>query len=111
MDIHFHYLSADAKKDGPSAGFASLVALISALEKKKVPSDIAFTGEVSLTGNILKIGGLKEKLIGAYNYGIKTVYIPADNAMDLVYLPDIIKENMQIILVSNLDEAYTKLFK
>ena len=111
MDIHFHYLSADAKKDGPSAGFASLVALISALEKKKVPSDIAFTGEVSLTGNILKIGGLKEKLIGAYNYGIKTVYIPADNAMDLVYLPDIIKENMQIILVSNIDEAYTKLFK
>lgn len=111
MDIHFHYLSADTKKDGPSAGLASIVALLSVLEKKKIPSDIAFTGEISLNGNILKIGGLKEKLIGAYNNGIKTVYIPASNEMDLVYLPDVIKENMQINLVSNIDEAYTKLFK
>lgn len=111
MDIHFHYLSADTKKDGPSAGLASIVALLSVLEKKKIPSDIAFTGEISLNGNILKIGGLKEKLIGAYNNGIKTVYIPASNEMDLVYLPDVIKENMQINLTSNIDEAYTKLFK
>ena len=111
MDIHFHYLSADTKKDGPSAGLASIVALLSVLEKKKIPSDIAFTGEISLNGNILKIGGLKEKLIGAYNNGIKTVYIPASNEMDLVYLPDVIKENMQINLTSNIDEIYTKLFK
>ena len=111
MDIHFHYLSADTKKDGPSAGLASIVALLSVLEKKKIPSDIAFTGEISLNGNILKIGGLKEKLIGAYNNGIKTVYIPASNEMDLVYLPNVIKENMQINLTSNIDEIYTKLFK
>ena len=111
MDIHFHYLSADTKKDGPSAGLASIVALLSVLEKKKIPSDIAFTGEISLNGNILKIGGLKEKLIGAYNNGIKTVYIPASNEMDLVYLPQIVKEKMTINLVSNIDEAYTKLFK
>lgn len=111
MDIHFHYLSADTKKDGPSAGLASIVALLSVLEKKKIPSDIAFTGEISLNGNILKIGGLKEKLIGAYNNGIKTVYIPASNEMDLVYLPDVIIDNMEINLVSNIDEAYTKLFK
>ena len=111
MDIHFHYLSADTKKDGPSAGLASIVALLSVLEKKKISSDIAFTGEISLNGNILKIGGLKEKLIGAYNNGIKTVYIPASNEMDLVYLPDVIKENMEINLVSNIDEIYTKLFK
>lgn len=111
MDIHFHYLSADTKKDGPSAGLASIVALLSVLEKKKIPSDIAFTGEISLNGNILKIGGLKEKLIGAYNNGIKTVYIPASNEMDLVYLPDVIKDNIQINLTSNIDEIYTKLFK
>ena len=111
MDIHFHYLSADTKKDGPSAGLASIVALLSVLEKKKIPSDIAFTGEISLNGNILKIGGLKEKLIGAHNNGIKTVYIPASNEMDLVYLPDVIKDNMEINLVSNIDEIYTKLFK
>ena len=111
MDIHFHYLSADTKKDGPSAGLASIVALLSVLEKKKIPEYIAFTGEISLNGNILKIGGLKEKLIGAYNNGIKTVYIPASNEMDLVYLPDVIKENMQINLTSNIDEIYTKLFK
>ena len=80
-------------------------------EKKKIPSDIAFTGEISLNGNILKIGGLKEKLIGAYNNGIKSVYIPKDNELDLVYLPQIIKDNMEINLISNIDEIYTKLFK
>ena len=111
LDLHFHYLSADAKKDGPSAGLASIVALMSMYEKKKIPSDIAFTGEISLNGNILKIGGLKEKLIGAYNNGIKSVYIPKDNELDLVYLPQIIKDNMEINLISNIDEIYTKLFK
>lgn len=111
LDIHFHYLSANVKKDGPSAGLSSIVALISVLEKKKISSDIAFTGEISLNGNILKIGGLKEKLIGAYNYGIKEVYIPKDNEMDLLYLPNIIKEKIQINLVSNIDEIYTKFFK
>lgn len=111
LDLHFHYLSADAKKDGPSAGLASIVALMSMYEKKKIPSDVAFTGEISLNGNILKIGGLKEKLIGAYNNGIKSVYIPKDNELDLVYLPQIIKDNMEINLISNIDEIYTKLFK
>lgn len=111
IDLHFHYLSADLKKDGPSAGLATIMALLSLLEKKKIASDIAFTGEISLNGNVLKIGGLKEKLIGAYNHGIKEVFIPKDNEMDLVYLPQIVKEKMTINLVSNIDEAYTKLLK
>ena len=64
-----------------------------------------------MNGNVLKIGGLKEKLIGAYNHGIKEVFIPKDNEMDLVYLPQIVKEKMIINLVSNIDEAYTKLLK
>lgn len=111
MDLHFHYLSADIKKDGPSAGLATIVSLLSLMEKKKIAKDIAFTGELSLNGSVLKIGGLKEKLIGAYNKGIKVVYIPKGNQEDLKKLPEIIKDSLEINLISNIDELYTKLFK
>ena len=110
-DLHFHYLSADIKKDGPSAGLASIICLLSLMEKKKIANDIAFTGELSLNGNILKIGGLKEKLIGAYNRGIKTVYIPKSNQEDLKELPEVVKNSIEVNLVSNIDDLYTKLFK
>ena len=111
IDLHFHYLSADIKKDGPSAGLATIACLLSLMEKKKIAKNIAFTGELSLNGNVLKIGGLKEKLIGAYNKGIKTVYIPKSNQEDLKQLPKIVKDSLEINLISNIDELYTKLFK
>ena len=110
-DIHVHFLDASSKKDGPSAGIALSVALCSLKENKKVPSDVAFTGEVSLNGSILKIGGLKEKLIAAYNKNIKVVYMPKSNSEDLENVPKLILDNMEIIPVSNFNEVYTKLFK
>lgn len=110
-DIHVHFLDASSKKDGPSAGLALSVALCSLKENKKVPNDVAFTGEVSLNGSILKIGGLKEKLIAAYNKNIKVVYMPKSNSEDLENVPKLILDNMEVIPVSNFNEVYTKLFK
>ncbi len=110
-DIHIHFLSAGVKKDGPSAGLSIAIALVSLMENKKVSPDIAFTGEITLQGNILKIGGLKEKLIGAYNRNVKVVYIPKENQDDLKNIPKEILKKMDIELVSNFDEVYTKIFK
>ena len=111
VDLHFHFLDATTKKDGPSAGLSIAVSLISLLEGVAISEDIAFTGELSLNGSILKIGGLKEKLIGAYNEKIKTVYIPKANESNLEEIPKEVMNNMEIILVQNFSEVYTKLFK
>ncbi len=110
-NLHFHFLDGSTKKDGPSAGVSITTSLLSALEKKKIPEDIAFTGEISLNGNILKIGGLNEKLIGAYNKGIKVVYIPKSNIDDLKDVDEKIKSSIDIRCVSNYAEIYTNLFK
>ena len=111
QDIHLHFLDASTKKDGSSGGLPIAVAICSRFEEKKIPEDIAFTGEITLNGSILKIGGLKEKLIAAYNKNIKVVYIPASNMDDLKNIPKIILEQLEIIPVSNFSEVYTKLFK
>ena len=111
MDLHFHFLDATTKKDGPSAGVAITMAILSILEKKQIPENVAFTGEISLNGNILKVGGLKEKLIGAYNKNIKVVHIPNSNLEDLEDIPKIIKDKIDVIPVTNLSELYTKYFK
>ncbi len=111
LDFHIHFLDASTKKDGPSAGLSIAAAIASMMENKKVKKDIAFTGEVSLNGSILKIGGLKEKLIGAYNNNIKVVYMPKNNLDDLLEVPKIIKDNIKIIPISNFKELYTNLFK
>mgnify|MGYP004713504717 FL=1 len=110
-DIHIHFIDATSKKDGPSAGLAIGVALASIKENKKIPSDIDFTGELTLNGSVLKIGGLKEKLIVAYNKNIKVVYMPKDNVEDLVNIPKVILDNIEVIPISNFNEVYTKLFK
>ena len=110
-DLHIHFLDASSKKDGPSAGLAIAVGLCSTKESKKVPSNYAFTGEVSLNGSILKIGGLKEKLVAAYNKNIKVVFMPKSNSEDLKNVPKQITDNMEIIPVSSFNEVYTKLFK
>ncbi|MDE6285180.1 MAG: endopeptidase La, partial [Bacilli bacterium] len=110
-DVHLHFLDASTKKDGPSAGMSIAAALLSILEKQAIPNDIAFTGELSLNGTILKIGGLKEKLIGAYNRGIKKVFIPIGNEEDLKEVPSVIIEEIEITPVVNFKEIYTTLFK
>ena len=98
------------RKDGPSAGVAITTSLLSLILNKKVSNKLAFTGEISLNGEILKVGGIKEKVIGAYNYGIDVVYLPVSNELDLEEIPKEIKEKMNIILVKNYQEIYENLF-
>ena len=109
-DLHLHFLEAAIKKDGPSAGVSITTSILSLLLNKEVPKDIAMTGEISLKGDILKVGGLKEKIIGAYNNGVTKVFIPYTNACDLEELPAIIKKKINIILVKNYQEIFNAIF-
>lgn len=111
QDFHIHMPEGATPKDGPSAGIAITTALISLLTKKKVRADISMTGEITLQGRILPIGGLKEKLIAAHRSGIKKVFIPKDNNKDLEEVNMFIKQDMNIILVDNYQEIYHELFK
>ena len=110
-DIHIHVPEGAVKKDGPSAGIAITSALISAFSDKKVSSNISMTGEITLRGNVLPIGGLKEKVIGAKRAGIKKIFIPKDNLKDLDELSDEIKDGINFVLVSNYIEVFKKIFK
>ncbi len=105
MDIHVHVPDGATPKDGPSAGLAMVTAIVSVLTGIPVRKDIAMTGEVSLRGNAMPIGGLKEKLLAALRGGIKTVFIPEENAKDLTEIPDSVTKGMTIIPVSNVREV------
>ena len=109
--MHIHFLDGSSPKDGPSAGVSAVTVMLSLLKNKVIPRNVAMSGEMTLSGNILKIGGLKEKLIGAYNGKIKKVYIPKANESDLDEVPEIIKEKLNIVLVSDYIEIYNDLFK
>jgi ATP-dependent Lon protease len=104
-DIHVHVPEGATPKDGPSAGVAMSVAIISVLTGIAVRRDVAMTGEVTLRGRILPIGGLKEKLLAALRCGIKTVIIPEENEKDLAEIPDNVKTHMKIVPVSNVTEV------
>ena len=105
IDIHVHVPDGATPKDGPSAGLAMVVSIVSVLTGIPVRKDIAMTGEVSLRGNAMAIGGLKEKLLAALRGGIKTVFIPEENAKDLVEIPANVKEGLTIIPVSHVREV------
>ena len=104
-DIHIHVPEGATPKDGPSAGVAMVTSIVSVLTQIPVRKDIAMTGEVTLRGRVLPIGGLKEKLLAAHRGGIKTVLIPKDNEKDLPEIPDNVKRGLQIIPVSTCDEV------
>ena len=104
-DIHIHVPDGATPKDGPSAGIAMCTALVSCLTGNPVRADVAMTGEISLRGKVLPIGGLKEKLLAAHRGGIKTVLIPKDNVKDLEEIPDSVKENLAIHAVETIDEV------
>ena len=108
--LHIHFLDGAIKKDGPSAGVAVVTSLISLLKNKTIAINIAMTGEITLNGFVKKIGGLKEKLIGAYNEGIKKVFIPKENHNDLLEIPDEVLSKLEIIEVEHYDEIYNNLF-
>lgn len=105
-NIHIHFPEGAIKKDGPSAGIALTTALISALTKQKISKKMAMTGEITLHGQVLKIGGLKEKTIGAHRNGIREIIIPNDNLIDLVDIPEEVKKDIQFIPVKNYKEVY-----
>jgi ATP-dependent Lon protease len=105
MDVHVHVPEGATPKDGPSAGIGMCTALVSALTKVPVRADVAMTGEITLRGEVLPIGGLKEKLLAAHRGGITTVLIPDENVKDLAEIPDNIKGKLQIKPVKWIDEV------
>jgi ATP-dependent Lon protease len=105
QDVHLHIPEGATPKDGPSAGIGMCTALVSTLTKIPVRSDVAMTGEITLRGEVLPIGGLKEKLLAAHRGGIKTVLIPDENVKDLVEIPDNIKGGLEIKPVKWIDEV------
>jgi ATP-dependent Lon protease len=104
-DIHIHVPAGAIPKDGPSAGIAMATALISALTERPVNKDVAMTGEITLRGRVLPIGGLKEKSMGALRAGIHTVIIPEKNKKDLVEIPKNVRRRLSFVTVRNMDEV------
>lgn len=104
-DIHIHFPEGAIPKDGPSAGVAVTIALISLLTEQPVYPDLAITGEVTLQGRVLAVGGIKEKCLAAYRAGIKRVALPADNLKDLVEVPDEVKSGLEFIPLESVDDA------
>ncbi len=105
LDLHIHVPAAATPKDGPSAGITMATAMASALMGCPVRRDIAMTGEITLRGHVLPIGGLKEKLLAAHRAGIKTVLIPKENVRDLELLPPHVREEIEIVPVQSMDEV------
>jgi ATP-dependent Lon protease len=105
LDIHIHYPGNALKTDGPSAGAAMATALWSALSGRPVRADVAMTGEISLRGRVLRIGGLREKLLAAHRAGITTAIIPEENRNDLDNLPDEVRAALTIFPVASMDQV------
>ena len=110
-DIHLHALEGAIKKDGPSAGVTITTALLSLILNVDIPKNVAMTGEISLRGDILPVGGIKEKLLAAYNNKITKVFVPISNQKDLDELPEKVLSKLKVKLVSNYEEIYQDLFK
>jgi ATP-dependent Lon protease len=104
-NIHVHVPEGATPKDGPSAGVAMTTVIVSVMTGIPIRKDIAMTGEITLRGRVLPIGGLKEKLLAALRGGIKTVLIPQENAKDLVEIPDNVKNGLEILPMNHIDEV------
>ncbi len=109
-DIYVHFLENAKKKEGPSAGVAIAVAMLSTFEKKLIPPDVAFTGEITLKGDILPVGGIKEKVLASAANGIKKIFIPKANENDLIGIPIDIIDSLVIRMVNNFSEVYEEIF-
>ncbi len=109
-DIHIHVPEGAIPKEGPSAGIALTTAILSAFTNTKISTKIAMTGEITLQGDVLEIGGVKEKVLGAYREGVTTIYLPLENKEDLKDIPKEIREKLTFIFISNYRELYSNLF-
>jgi ATP-dependent Lon protease len=104
-DLHIHFPAGAVPKDGPSAGMAVTLAIASVLSRRPIRRDVAMTGEVTLRGRILEIGGVKEKTLAAYRAGLREVIFPAGNKKDLRDVPEEVRQNMAFTFVSTMDEV------
>jgi len=111
LDIHIHIPEGATPKDGPSAGVAMCCALVSAISKRPARGSVAMTGEITLRGRVLPIGGLKEKVLAALRAGIKTVILPRSNEKDLADIPEYVKDKVELVPVAHLDEVFALIFK
>lgn len=109
-DIHIHFTEGASPKDGPSAGLAITTAILSHIKNQKISDEISMTGEISLKGDILKVGGIKEKSIACFRNKIKTLYIPEDNKNDIEWLEKDLKESIEFITVNNYEDLFKKIF-
>ncbi|MDP3789182.1 MAG: S16 family serine protease, partial [Candidatus Omnitrophota bacterium] len=105
IDIHIHVPEGAIPKDGPSAGITMATALVSSFTKRPVKRGIAMTGEITLRGKVLPVGGLKAKLLAAHRAGIKSIIFPKDNKKDIIDIPNNIIRKMKLIPVENMDEV------
>ena len=104
-DIHIHVPEGAVPKDGPSAGITMATALVSALTNRPIRKEVGMTGEITLRGRVLPIGGLKEKSLGAHRAGLTKLIIPKDNEKDIDDIPESVRNDLQFVLVSHLDQV------
>lgn len=104
-DIHIHIPAGATPKDGPSAGVTIATAILSLLKGKPVPHDLAMTGELTLSGRILPVGGIKEKILAARRSGVRTVVLPKKNAENLEEIPDYVRQEVELVLVEHIQQV------
>jgi len=107
-DIHLHVPAGAVPKDGPSAGITMTTALASLLTKRPVRADVAMTGEITLSGKVLPVGGIKDKVLAAHRLGVKTVIMPRKNEPDIEDIPEEVQNNLEFVLVSDLDQVFER---